>query len=52
MNKDTEPIDTSDSPVCPDCGYIVFTREDVEYYCMECSQELTDEEVSHRDGDD
>lgn len=49
MNKDTEPLDTSDIPKCPDCGYILPLAndgDDGDYYCMECSTLYDKDEVS------
>jgi len=48
MDKATEQFDTSDTPKCPKCGYIVFNAhedDDGEWYCMECSITYIDSEV-------
>ena len=50
MNRETESFDTSDTPKCPDCGYIVFVgqqQDDGDWYCMECSTAWADGEVDN-----
>lgn len=47
MNKETDEIDTSEKPKCPECGYITFVGQDLdedERYCMECGEAYNVEE--------
>lgn len=41
MDEKSDPIDTSETPKCPNCGYINFVakdEDDGDRYCMECSK--------------
>lgn len=51
MDEKTDPIDTSNTPLCPECEYIVFLPNedtDGDWYCMECGTAWNDDEVIHR----